>query len=214
MDDKTNAPLFSPCDFRSIHDKYRPRVLRYLARMVNKKEAEDLTQDVFVRVERALPDFRGDSSLSTWIYRVATNVARDRLRQPSFKRMVSAEESGDPVSERKPEPEARDIWKDKKPKTAEDQLVQKEMNACIREFIEALPGNYKSVLVLSELEELKNREIAEILGISTDTVKIRLHRARLRLKQKLESGCSFYRNEENELSCDLADEFDSFRKVF
>lgn len=185
-----------------------------MSRVVNKSEAEDLTQDTFLRVERALPAFRGDSSLANWIYRIATNVARDRMRKPSFKRIVSAEAVKNSPSETERETESRDLWTGAKPKTAEEQLVRKEMNDCIREFIETLSGNYKTVLILSELEEFKNREIAEILGISVDTVKIRLHRARLRLKQKLESGCRFYRNEENELSCDLTDEFDSFRKVF
>ena len=73
------------------------------------------------------------------------------------------------------------------------------MNACIREFIERLPPNYKMVMVLSELEGFKNDEIAEILGLSLDTVKIRLHRAREKLRKELEAGCSFYRDECDEL---------------
>ena len=76
------------------------------------------------------------------------------------------------------------------------------MNECIREFIDKLPEDYKSVTVLSELEELKNIEISEVLGISLDTVKIRLHRARAKLKKELEAGCIFKRDEENELVCD------------
>ena len=87
------------------------------------------------------------------------------------------------------------------------------MNSCIRNFIENLPENYKSVVILSELEELKNKEIAEILHLTLDTVKIRLHRARAQLQKKLESNCSFYRNEQNELSCDLKNEYEEFSKV-
>jgi len=72
-------------DFNAIHASYLPRISRYLARLVGQSEAEDLTQEVFVRVSRGLPDFRGDAKLSTWIYRIATNVATDHLRSRSSK---------------------------------------------------------------------------------------------------------------------------------
>lgn len=70
----------SPEEFPSIHAGYRTRIHRYLARLVGQGDAEDLTQEVFVRVSRGLPDFKGAAKLSTWIYRIATNVAVDRLR--------------------------------------------------------------------------------------------------------------------------------------
>jgi RNA polymerase sigma factor (sigma-70 family) len=73
-------------DFQTIHAEFRPRIQRYLARLVGESEAEDLTQEVFVKVHRALPSFRGEAQLSTWIYRIATNAALDRLRSPAFKR--------------------------------------------------------------------------------------------------------------------------------
>jgi RNA polymerase sigma-70 factor (ECF subfamily) len=76
------------------------------------------------------------------------------------------------------------------------------MNSCIREYIEQLPEDYRAVLVLSEVEGLKNLEIAEILGVSLYTVKIRLHRARARLKERLGSHCNFYLDERSELACD------------
>jgi RNA polymerase sigma-70 factor (ECF subfamily) len=70
------------------------------------------------------------------------------------------------------------------------------MNDCIRGYIEKLPGDYRAVLALSEYEGLKNNEIADILGITLDTVKIRLHRARAKLKEELESNCELYWVEE------------------
>ena len=76
------------------------------------------------------------------------------------------------------------------------------MTECLREFMDRLPETYKTVMVLSELQEFKNSEIAEILGISLNTVKIRLHRARERLRKELETGCNFYRDERNEFACD------------
>ncbi len=76
------------------------------------------------------------------------------------------------------------------------------MNECIRRIVDSLPGDYRTVLVLSEFECLPNVEIAEVLGISLDTTKIRLHRARAKLRKELEAHCNFYRDERNELSCD------------
>jgi RNA polymerase sigma-70 factor (ECF subfamily) len=76
------------------------------------------------------------------------------------------------------------------------------MSACIREVIDGLPVSYRSVLLLSEFDDLANAEIADVLDISLDTVKIRLHRARQALREALKCECHFYRDERNELMCD------------
>lgn len=150
-------------DFQEIYDTFQPRLLRYMMHLVGESEAEDLTQEILVKVNRALPDFRGDSSLSTWIYRIATHTAIDRLRSRSALTL-----------------------------TSEDQLVRKQMNECIWGFIQALPEHYRTVFILSEVEELSNPAIAEILGITLNTVKIRLHRARTKLKTALLTHCESY----------------------
>ena len=77
------------------------------------------------------------------------------------------------------------------------------MNTCIRSFIDDLPEDYREVLVLMDLEGFKQKEIAEILDISLENVKIRLHRGRVALRGELQTGCSFHRDEENELGCEL-----------
>ncbi len=79
--------------------------------------------------------------------------------------------------------------------------MRDEMNACIREFIQRLPQNYSSVLVLSDLEGHTNQEVAEILGLTLETVKIRLHRARSRLRGELSQGCDISTTRDNELEC-------------
>jgi len=71
-----------------IYDTFKPKILRYLKRLVGEHEAEDLTQEVFTKIGEALKDFRGDSQISTWIYRIATNAALDRLRSSSFQQMT------------------------------------------------------------------------------------------------------------------------------
>jgi RNA polymerase sigma-70 factor (ECF subfamily) len=179
-------------DFNTLHDQFRPRVLRYVTRLVGEAEAEDVTQSVMLKVNEGLSGFRGDSSVSTWIYRIATNVAVDRLRQKATQQLTDAEHEFDednlPPAVQSP--------------SAETTAVREEMNACIGEFVARLPENYKAVMILSELEGLTNGEIAAVLGLTLDTVKIRLHRAREKLRKDLVAGCNLYRDERAELACD------------
>ncbi len=186
---------FNQQDFSKIYDEYYPKIVRYLTRLIGELEAEDAAQEAFVKIDRSLESFRGDSSLSTWIYRIATNTAMDHLRRPSSKRPLAAMEDKDLSSDADAGPV------DSKP-LLETLLIRKDMNDCIRGVVESLPSDYSTVLVLSEFEGFTNLEIAEVIGISLDTVKIRLHRARTKLRKALEAKCNFYRDERNELSCD------------
>ena len=182
-------------DFTTIYTEYYPKIVGYLTRLVGELEAEDAAQEVFVKIDRSLESFRGDSSLSTWIYRIATNTAMDHLRRPSSKRSSLATEDKDFSSDEDAGPV------DNKP-LLDTLLIRKDMNDCIRGVVESLPADYSTVLVLSEFEGLTNSEIAEVIGISLDTAKIRLHRARTKLRKALELKCNFYRDDRNELSCD------------
>ncbi len=176
-------------DFRDVYDRFHGKIRRYLDRLAGADEAGDMTQEVFAKVSRALPRFRGDSSVSTWIYRIATNIAYDRLRRSSSQQTAEVPIEADaPVKDPSP--------------GIEQQLVRREMIDCVDRFIDRLPPNYRSVVVLSEQEGLTNQEIAEALRLTLDTVKIRLHRARTRLRKELGEGCDFYRDERNELACD------------
>jgi RNA polymerase sigma-70 factor (ECF subfamily) len=192
----------SDADFQEIYAAFQSKILRYMARMVGENEAEDLTQEVFIKIGSALGTFRGDASLSTWIYRIATNTALDKLRNPSFQRTTL--NSPDQQSS-SPEPEIADknVWTGEKTPLVEHQIFRKEMNDCIQGFIENLPEDYRTVLILNEFEGLKNKEIAEILEISLAAVKIRLHRARERLKNELRENCDSYWVENNEFLPEL-----------
>ncbi len=182
-------------DFQHVYEEYYPKIVGYLRRIVGEAEAEDVAQEVFVKVSRSLDGFRGESSLSTWIYRIATNTAMDHLRKSSTKRSVLPTEEKELSSDEDAGPA------DNKP-LLDTLLIRKDMNDCIRGVVESLSGDYSTVLVLSEFEGLTNSEIAEVIGISLDTAKIRLHRARSKLRKALEAKCNFYRDERNELSCD------------
>ncbi len=178
----------SAYDFSQIYADFHPKIVRYLGQLVGETEAEDLAQEVFIRVHRALPGFRGDSQLSTWIYRIATNTAIDRLRSPSSRRMVEmdagqeAEEAGDEQAD-------RDAWTGEEAPPAEELLFRKQRLDCYCDYIDNLPSNYRGVVALSELGEYAASEIAEMLGLSLDTVKIRLHRGRARLLSELRKAC-------------------------
>lgn len=181
-------------DFDSIYQEFQPKIERYLSRLCGEADAPDLTQTVFFKVSQSLDGFRGESSLATWIYRIATNTAHDHALSSPIKQkkvmlflddMDSAEELPDPSLS-----------------GSEQGHILKEMNDCIRGIIDQLPESYRTVLLLSEFEGFTNSEIAEMLALSIDTVKIRLHRARTRLRKAMECQCNLYRDERNELMCD------------
>jgi RNA polymerase sigma-70 factor, ECF subfamily len=189
-------------DFQKIHDDYRAKVFRYLSSLLGDYEAEDSTQEVFARVSRNLGSFRGESRISTWIYRIATNLAIDRMRYctlPDADLHARAEIESLDADE---EIEDRNAWTGEKPFSAEQRIIRGEMTECIRSCMESLSEDYRAVLALSELEGFKNGEIAEITGVTLDTVKIRLHRARAQLRKEIERQCRVYRDERNELACE------------
>jgi RNA polymerase sigma-70 factor (ECF subfamily) len=185
-------------NFLHIYETFQPRILRYLTRLIGETDAEDLTQEVLVKVSEALPNFRGESQLSTWIYRIATNAALDRLRSPSYRQVVQTCSAGASA-----EVEDIDATTGEKTPWMEPQIFRKEMNECVQGYIQKLPENYRVVLVLSEFEGLKNSEIAETLGTSLSTTKIRLHRAKEKLKDELRANCDSYWVEENEFLPEL-----------
>ncbi len=182
-------------DFDQIYAEHRPRIRRYLARLAGENEADDLTQETFARVSQGLGAFGNRASLSTWIYRIATNTATDRLRSRAFRHEITTIYGTDLVDGQSP------LSANPEP-SMEDQLIRKEMNECIDSYVGFLPENYRAVLVLSELEGFKNAEIAAILGVSLETVKIRLHRAKEKLRRELAANCLFYRTDCNQLACE------------
>jgi RNA polymerase sigma-70 factor (ECF subfamily) len=184
-------------EFRALYDSMAPRIRRYLARLVGESEAEDLTQEVFERTQRTTSQHRGEARVSTWLFRIATNAAIDRLRSPGFRRRSAGATApagpGDPEEDAGCEPASRE---------AESELVRKEMRHCILELVSRLPESQRAALLLGELRGLKDREVALALGISLESAKIRLHRARRELKRLMEERCDFYRDERNEFACE------------
>jgi RNA polymerase sigma-70 factor (ECF subfamily) len=197
-------------NFQRIFTKYYPMIIVYLRRLVGEGDAEDVAQEVFVKVNRGLGDFRGESRLSTWIYRIAANAAIDHLRKPSFRHVRHI--TNRPVDDDVLGGEI-DLLQEDSELALDTLLIRKDMNECIRSIVDALPEDYRTVLVLSDLEGMTNAEICEVLGLTLDTVKIRLHRARMRLRKEFDAQCQFYRDERNELACDRKPRYLQFRKI-
>lgn len=181
----------APARFRTLYADNRDRVHRLLGRVAGREAAEDLTQIVFDKAARALPRFRGDARLSTWLYRIAANVAADWLRsRPAREAMltvsISDGEAGANAAVPDPQP------------SPEQRLVRKQMREFIRGEIGRLPSANRAAFILGELGGLSDEEVAHALGISLTNTKVRLHRARAHLKTAIAARCDFYRTE---LSC-------------
>jgi len=183
--------------FRAIYAANQGRIRALLTRMVGPQDAEDLTQITFGKAAQALPQFRGDAEISTWLHRMAVNTALDWLRSS-------------PVHEAKlnlPLPDAADDEATQAlasaaavdpPLSPEQEVAHKDIHECIRGEIVKLPSAYRDVLALSFLGQLDDEQIAETLDITLNNAKVRLHRARQEFKKIIEARCDFYKNE---LSC-------------
>lgn len=180
-----------PQGFDEIVHTHRQPIYNYLLRMTeNPSEAEDLTQETFIHAYKGFSSFRGDSSLSTWLYRIASNTFYDHVRRSSTKQAkttVPIEEAA-PIEDTAPAPEQA--------------ITRAEMSSCVQGNLSALPEKYRTVLVMSDFQDLKNREIAEILEVSLDTVKIRLHRARRKFREVLNCRCDLSHDSRNVLVCE------------
>ena len=186
-----------PDPFRNLYKANHERVRSLLARMVGPQDAEDLAQTVFAKAAKALPSFRGEAQGSTWLYRIAVNVASDWLRSRAVhedKLTVSLHNtSGEDAHATLPG--ATDI---EDAATPEQELASKDTSACIRGEIAKLSDRHRDVLMMSALGGLNDQEIAAILGVTHGNAKVRLHRARQEFKEIIAARCDFY---QNELSC-------------
>ncbi len=168
--------------FVGLLRRYQGKVYRLAMNMTrNPQDAEEVTQDVFLTVYRKIGDFDGRAAFSTWLYRVASNAALMKLRGRRSEPHHSIEEEGPAFG---PDGHhARPIadWSE----LPDDQLLSAERRRALEQAIEALPPDYKAVVVLRDIEGLSNQEVAEIVGATVLAVKSRLHRARLALRERL-----------------------------
>lgn len=169
-----------PAEYARVVETYSGYIYRLALKMLqNPQDAEDVLQETFIKAFRALPNFNGKSKVSTWLYRIATNEALMFLRKkkPDFVsvEMPSEKSSGDQKSLQIVD------WCC----IPEDELASDEARHHLDLGIEKLSLALKSVFILRDVEGLSIKETAEILEISESAVKIRLHRARMQLREYL-----------------------------
>ncbi len=167
--------------FAEIVGRYRSPLTNYLYRMLSDyEEAIDLAQETFVRVYFAIERYHTDYAFSTYIYRIATNLAISEIRKKKRRKLLSLSsffqtDEGDTQEFHPP---------DEKSLPDED-LIEAERSRTIEKAIATLPDKYRAPIILREIQELSYEEIAQILGLGLGTTKSRISRARGLLREKL-----------------------------
>jgi RNA polymerase sigma-70 factor (ECF subfamily) len=178
---------------------YREPIYRYVLSIVrDAAEAEDLTQETFLRAHDKLSTLDDPARLSPWLYRIATNICYDRFRQASYR---NRPQSLDGPAGEDTEPGPTEALADPAPRL-DKVMEQKEMSTCVQQYLVGLSDSYRAVILLHDIEGLTNPEIAEMLGASLSTIKIRLHRAREKLRAALSEGCLFTIDERGVFVCE------------
>ncbi len=171
------------------------RIFRYILSMVHDTdEAQDLTQETFLRAYQRRDSLREAGAQTAWLYQIATHVSLDRLRQYACRNPMESDTDLDEVEVLEPDsPSLQKVTE------------QDEMSECVQRYLNRLSDSYRSVILLHDMHELTAAEIAQMLGESLATIKIRLHRARRKLKAALVAGCDFSVDESSTLTCESKD---------
>jgi len=182
---------------RELAVRYGPRIQQLAMRhMKNREDAEEVTQDVLLKVHRKIHAFRGDAALSSWIYRITFNTAMSRLRQNRAARAAAQErdrveallETGEQV--RTLAEPADWSW------MPDEHVMRAQLREALAAAVAELPEIYRAPVVLRDIEGLTTEEASSRLKVKDQTLKSRLHRGRLMLREKLEvfrSGLGLHR---------------------
>jgi RNA polymerase sigma-70 factor (ECF subfamily) len=187
-------------DFGTVYRNHYSDVHRFVFNMLQSTSlADELTQDTFVKAYRAWDSYRGEAPVRIWLLRVARNVCFDYLRGPRSR--TRDPESLDEALEQGHEPATQAVAGQSEPLTVEGAARQSEMTECVQQFVRDLPETLRSPLILHDMAGLKNAEIAQVLDSSLEAAKMRLHRARVRMRQMMDENCDLFHDERNVLSC-------------
>jgi len=172
--------------FASLFYAHKPRIYSVCLRMTNNTaEAEDLTQDAFLQVFRKLETFRGDSALSTWLYRIAVNTVLMHFRKKALRQISLDEPYNQDAKVVRREYGSRD-----------DRLTGSVDRIALTRAIRELPAGYRTIFLLHEVEGYEHQEIAQLLNCSVGNSKSQLHKAKLRIRELL--GYARPESQENE----------------
>ena len=165
--------------FGIIVERYQDRLYNTIYRLVGSSEdARDLLQDTFIKAYENLESFRGGSSLYTWLFRIAVNTGLSHRRRRKPIHATASDTSDD-------NPPASSGWADATAPDPAESVITAEIEAALQQALDSLEEEYRTVVVLRDIQHCDYREMAEILDLAPGTVKSRLHRARLMLRDKL-----------------------------
>lgn len=175
-------------DFAALYDRYYGRIHGFIqARVQEAWHADDLTQETFLQARRRIDSLRDIGKIKSWLFRIAYNMCQDHYREvvnrPGL--LIPLEGTGGI-----PDPHGM-----------EKSLERQQMCSCVQKHIQLLPDDYRTVLWLYDVLGFTHKEIGEVLGINAGNVKVRLHRARKKMKAILEANCRFERDERNVFVC-------------
>ncbi|HTJ80289.1 MAG TPA: sigma-70 family RNA polymerase sigma factor [Polyangiaceae bacterium] len=173
--------------FNHLVVTYERRVFALVFRMLGRRdEAEDLAQEVFVQVFKAIDQFRGESKLSTWIYRIAVNLCKNRTKYLA-RRQVGEQDDVDAMVDRAPLSAAKGVSVGDISRP--DELVEgMQLEVIVKRAIQQIEPDFREVLILRDVEDMSYEEIAAVTGLADGTVKSRIHRARAQLRALVEKA--------------------------
>jgi RNA polymerase sigma-70 factor, ECF subfamily len=177
--EKKEQAVLELADFDEVVRVYRPRILRFLlSSLTDRDAAETLTQECFLKAWNARQQFRGDSSLSTWLTRIAVNLMRDHLRSRSLRFWQKSRGTALDVM---------DIsdWIPDGRSTPESAALARDQVAAVWKAVDDLSTQQRTVFVLRFVEELELEEIADAIGMNLSTVKSHLYRALAILRERM-----------------------------
>ena len=170
-----------PAAVADLSDSYGAKIYQLAFRYLrNREDAEEVAQDVLLKVHQKIEAFRGDAALSSWIYRITFNAAMSRLREfkqhlPSAAEPATDEETGRPLR--------RDVvdWSP----LADEETLRKEMRQALVRALKEMPALYRAPVILRDVQGLTTEEASAVLHVKEQTLKSRLHRGRLMLREQL-----------------------------
>jgi len=174
---------------QELADRYGPRIHQLAMRhMKNHEDAEEVTQDVLLKVHRKIDAFRGDAALSSWIYRITFNTAMSRLRQHRAARVAAHERDRAQAlqeigGEQPRAPREPADWS----RMPDEQLMRAQLLQAFAAAVQGLPGIYRAPVVLRDIQGLTTEEASSRLKLKDQTLKSRLHRGRLMLRERLQT---------------------------
>lgn len=172
--------------FSEFVTAYQNQVYNLVFRMVgNREEAEDVAQEVFITVFKNISAFRGDCRLSTWMYRIATNHCRNRIKYLSRRKTQDHREYQDDLARLQPKDGVVSGSTAGQIERPDHMAEGRQMEELVQKAIATLEEDHREVIVLRDIQNLAYQDICEITGLPQGTVKSRLHRARIALKEKL-----------------------------